>query len=481
VAAGGEARSGEPPSNLGKKPAESLGHRLFVRHWTPEDPRSHGGDGLGPVFNERSCVACHSLGGVGGAGPKDRNVTLLTANPIRPRIDPADEAPTPPPVGRSGLAAIHPGLATAGSVVLHKLGVSPSYEAWRKDVLTDRGTTHEETPLKGRAGSALPPTRTTAVKANTGLPREVLGGKFRLVKSERNTPALFGAGLIDLIPDSAIEAEATRQSKARPAIVGRPARNAQGRVGKFGWKGQVASLEEFVLNACAVEIGLEVPNHTQAKDPLGYGDHVSGLDMTGEECDALIGFVRDLPAPDSKAWDGESKGRAIFKTIGCADCHKPSLGNVDGIYSDLLLHDMGENLSDSGTYYGTETDDGNGTPGAPKMREWKTPPLWGVASSSPYLHDGRAKTIVEAISLHGGQAVESVNKFHALGTDAKRMLSRFLNSLTAPLAARLAPAMMTRSEVMEEWKLAASLSHRFPGAGRSNPWLLWPENGSGGP
>lgn len=427
-------------------------------------------------------MACHSLGGAGGAGPNDRNVTLLTANPIRPRIDPRDEAPTPPPVNRSGLAAIHPGLAAAGSVVLHKLGVSQSYEAWRKDVLTGRGTTSEETTQKRGAGSALSSTRTTAAKkANTGLPREVLGGKFRLVKSERNTPALFGAGLIDMIPDAAIEAEAKRQSKTRPGTEGRPARNAQGRVGKFGWKGQVASLEDFVLNACAVEIGLEVPNHPQAKDPLGYGDHVSGLDMTGDECDALIGFVRDLPAPGSKNQDVESKGRAIFNTIGCADCHKPALGNADGIYSDLLLHDMGESLSDSGTYYGTETDDGNGTPGAPKMREWKTPPLWGVASSAPYLHDGRAKTIVEAISLHGGQAVSSVKKFHELAAEPKRRLGQFLHSLTAPAAARLSPAMMTRSEVMEEWKLAASLAPRFPRGWRSNPWLLWHENGSGGP
>ena len=95
------------------------------------------------------------------------------------------------------------------------------------------------------------------------------------------------------------------------------------------------------------------------------------------------------------------EGRRLFAEVGCASCHTPSLGEVRGIYSDLLLHDMGQTLSDSGEYYGI---DGPDSPGGPSPGEWRTPPLWGFRDSGPYLHDGRAQTLEEAVALHGGQA-----------------------------------------------------------------------------
>src|SRR5207245_1572799 len=107
----------------------------------------------------------------------------------------------------------------------------------------------------------------------------------------------------------------------------------------------------------------------------------------------------------------------VFESIGCATCHAPKLGDVSGLYSDLLLHDMGEASSDSATYYGgpaapgrlddlAEAKERTRSTGVASPTEWRTAPLWGVADSAPYLHDGRARTLEEAIQLHGGEAAK---------------------------------------------------------------------------
>src|SRR5262245_30461287 len=149
------------------------------------------------------------------------------------------------------------------------------------------------------------------------------------------------------------------------------------------------------------------------------------MDLTADECAALVAYVTSLPRPmerprsghdEAKALDG---GKALFASIGCASCHAPSLGGVDGIFSDLLLHDMGADTADTGSYNGSP-DDGEtlnpilaagGKPAQPvsatnrpaNRQEWRTPPLWGFRDSGPYLHDGRAETLDQAVSMHGGQ------------------------------------------------------------------------------
>ena len=116
------------------------------------------------------------------------------------------------------------------------------------------------------------------------------------------------------------------------------------------------TLREFVLTACAVELGLEVPDHRQAGDPLEPDARAKGLDLTAGECDALVAFVASLPAPSRQVPTGVAEADAIregeraFAAIGCATCHTPDLGEVAGIYSDLLLHDMGPDLGDTGSY-----------------------------------------------------------------------------------------------------------------------------------
>ena len=221
--------------------------------------------------------------------------------------------------------------------------------------------------------------------------------------------------------------------------VGRAPRLASGRVGRFGWKGQTASLSDFVQAACANELGLGNPGHDQPR-PLAKPDYAaSGLDLTTEQCDQLTAFVASLPRP-AERWSESpgvqadlATGKQLFGTIGCADCHTPNLGSVEGIYSDLLLHRMGQDLVGGGSYGEPPLPLPDGQPGeGPSPSEWRTPPLWGVADSAPYLHDGRAVTLEDAIRLHGGQGQRAAQKFAQLPADDQGRLLGFLKTLRAP-------------------------------------------------
>jgi CxxC motif-containing protein (DUF1111 family) len=247
----------------------------------------------------------------------------------------------------------------------------------------------------------------------------------------RNTPPLFGVGLIDGLADTVLDGAARHQP---PETRGRVHRLKEGRIGRFGWKAQVASLEDFVLTACANELGLEVPGHHQAASPLAPDAKARGLDLTRDECEALVAYVRDLPPPISLAPSGAqgsaviAEGRRLFQSIGCASCHIPDLGAIRSLYSDLLLHDMGEALSDPGDYYADDSD----SPGAPKRSEWRTPPLWGFRDSGPYLHDGRAQDLERAVALHGGQGAASARRFRSQTRAQQSLVQAFLDSLVAP-------------------------------------------------
>ena len=125
----------------------------------------------------------------------------------------------------------------------------------------------------------------------------VAAGSFVVSRSQRNPTPLFGLGLIDSITDEAILALEKRQAKESPETRGRVSRLKDGRIGRLGWKGQTANVEDFVLNACAVEVGLEVPGHHQAMTPQAPKYRTDGLDLTSEECSALVSYVRSLPQP----------------------------------------------------------------------------------------------------------------------------------------------------------------------------------------
>ena len=300
-----------------------------------------------------------------------------------------------------------------------------------------------------------------SVAANrVGMTGTINVGPFQVSRSQRNPTPLFGLGLIDAIPESAIVAMAKKQAKETPEVTGRPARVADGRIGRLGWKGQTANSEDFVLNACAVEVGLEVPGHSQAMTPQAPRYKGPGLDLTKGECDSLVAYVRAIPRPVERATTGAAEarflgaGKAAFAKIGCASCHSAKLGEVEGLYSDLLIHDMGDEMADAGSYDGSDGTDeplvplitaqnGEGPPQRPgqptepksaRKKEWRTPPLWGFRDSGPYLHDGRAQTLEQAVAFHGGQGSASAQKFFQLSPTERLQLEAFLKSLVAPPA-----------------------------------------------
>jgi CxxC motif-containing protein (DUF1111 family) len=382
------------------------GEELFLHDWTANDPLSPDGDGVGPVFNATSCVACHSQGGVGGSGGLERNVTTFT---------------------------VRHGDRSSRQGVVHAYHVEGDQHA---ETLRD---VHSQLPAISR------PTLDQLVVLQ-GRPNHCLSFPRGVHVSQRNTPALFGVKEVDEIPDRVILAGAKRQrlkwglasSEGEVVPVGRALRLANGRVGKFGWKAQIASLSEFVQAACANELGLGNPGQPQPTPIyLTSGGRSSTTDLTARQCDELTAFCASLPRPVERLSKGISvhdpaAGKKLFGKVGCADCHMPKLGSVDGIYSDLLLHRMGEDLVGGGSYGEPPVPVPDSPDDGPSPSEWRTPPLWGVADSAPYLHDGRARTLEEAIKMHGGQAKRSAQNFAALSPAQQGQLIAFLKTLRAP-------------------------------------------------
>jgi CxxC motif-containing protein (DUF1111 family) len=473
------------------------GRELFTREWQHNDPRSTAGDGLGPMFNGTSCVACHNQGGVGGAGSREHNVVVATVfgksgklrhsatMNIRVFSGEADE----PIVSddeqkrariasqRAQLAALHPAFLKSRNIVLQRFSVDDKYE----DFLAKFGSLERRESDDNRRGwgkgGPRPPEVPTVTKLSddeqkyyhsllrgadlhlAGL-HDVKDLTVRL--SERSTPPLFGSGRIDKVRNADLLAAAERRYAGFPEVNGRVARLPGGKLGRFGWKGQQSSLKEFVLGACAMELGLEVPDHPQAVAVLRDDYKPPGLDMTDIECQAMVDFIALLPSPRQLAPGGAAArkplvaGRRLFEHIGCAACHSPEIGEVRGIYSDLLLHDLGPKLADQGSYGSAPSalvDEGETKLPLPSLderatdklkpsgeanligalqQEWRTPPLWGLRDSAPYLHDGRAATIEQAIALHEGEALRSARMFLKLSPEERSQLLSFLRSLAAP-------------------------------------------------
>jgi CxxC motif-containing protein (DUF1111 family) len=460
VASTGTPISTEPgPDN--DKEARDPGKELFTREWIAGDRRSHAGDGLGPVYNAQSCAVCHRLGGIGGAGTNETNVSLVTAFvgavheitvitgiPPGPPLTLAD-ARNKVVVGKPGrrveleipsqneLAKIHPALRTQTSFPLHRFGVGAEFAQWKESIFPKDKTETE---------------RLFKQDSNRRHIKSIGSSRLTLIESKRNTPPLFGAGLIDAIPDKVFDEVAAEQAKAagdvpgssdfKLHVKGRVARLKDGHVGRFGWKASVASLREFTLQACSSELGLEVPGFARAAPPWKKDYKAPGIDLTREQCDTLTRFVASLPRPGVRQADSPEqagaieRGRQMFASVGCAVCHRPKLGDVDGIYSDLLLHDMGSELSDSGSYTVLEPEiaskDKSKQPRPANEREWRTPPRWGVHDSAPYLHDGRAKTVADAVALHGGEGQTAAQAYERLSEKEREQVELFLQTLVAP-------------------------------------------------
>ncbi len=245
-----------------------------------------------------------------------------------------------------------------------------------------------------------------------------------LLRSLRLGPAVFGRGWIEAIDDSELLRLADEEARAG-RVHGRVPRLADGRIGRFGLKSRVATLEEFAADAYRGDMGLtsplfpaEVPNADGLTD-----DQRPGVDLDLQTVRDVGAYLRALAMPRREGLD--ARGRDLFERSRCADCHAPSLrtradarpaplASTDAaIYSDLLLHDMGASLADGSVE------------GAAGPRDWRTAPLMGLRFFRSFLHDGRARSIEEAVRMHRGEGSEanaSVDAFEALAASDRAAL-----------------------------------------------------------
>lgn len=273
--------------------------------------------------------------------------------------------------------------------------------------------------------------------------------------SLRLPPPVFGVGLIEAIPVSTIVARADPDDENRDGISGRPnwvrpafyvssAELGGGpgqQLGRFGRKAQVSNLLEQVVEAYHQDIGItsdfrSEENHNPLSSvPIEAVDHTVDPEIPPATVQAVVHYIRTLAPPSpGRETAQRAEGRAQFTSLGCAACHTPSLQTgpspiaalahkpVD-LYSDLLLHDMGDGLAD------------HRPDGSASGREWRTTPLWGLRLMRQFLngdalllHDGRARTLEEAILLHGGEAQRARDAFAALPVPARRAVLDFVES-----------------------------------------------------
>ncbi|QDT56867.1 Cytochrome c [Caulifigura coniformis] len=452
-----------PPPGHASSATIAAGRELFTMNFAkPSEekfPRGlgHNGNGLGPLFNETSCVACHNQGGPGGGGSLEHNVDVLGI------VIEGQPKGTASQIVRDA-QAVHPGLSENKPLLLvQRFAAGDSrrveaYDAWRDSFF---------------AAFERP--------SNSMLPRRRSNGVATVELVQRNTPALWGSGEIESLRqaggDEIRRRLADEITAKKPWITGRPPISLTGDDGWYGWRGQVASLDGIVRGACASELGIQVEGAAESTHPLleerpvrGRKSATKTVDLTEQQIHQLVSFVSELPRPVRRTPDASNSqivmaGEKAFESVGCADCHVPDLGSVKGMYSDQLLHDMGPQTSDvqisaplrrtrtvtrsqaglpsGGGYYemggsvttlmqDIRTTEVTGIVPTRRAMEWKTPPLWGVRDSYPYFHDGRAPTLKDAIRMHGGEAEKSAQEFNALDEASQNALITFLESLTLP-------------------------------------------------
>ncbi len=325
-------------------------------------------EGLGPVFNGVSCAECHNTPAIGGSSP--RTVTRF---------------------GRYDAQGFDPMPGLGGSLVQEK------------------GITVEKCTARGEI-----------------VPKEAT------VSTRRDTPPLFGLGLVDAVPDATILKFADPDDRNGDGISGRP-NMVGGRVGRFGWKGQLPTLGDFTADALLGELGITSPTLRDESRPQGgpvVCDTVPDPEDDGATVRAAEDFVTFLaPLPAGAKTKQTQLGRRLFRRMKCHTCHSDKLKTgvhpalslsakrLKGLFSDLLLHDMGAGLAD-----GIAQGDASGS-------EFRTAPLAGVGRSAPYLHDGRAATLEDAILLHGGEARAARDYFEALLPDGRAAVLAFLGTL----------------------------------------------------
>lgn len=397
-----------------------VGHSFFNENWLAATATTSARDGLGPLFVARACSACHVRDGR-GAPPDDNLPPEMMAIRISLPGRGPDGGPKPDPV-------------YGGQIQTHALpGAKPE-----ATVLS----TYQE--IGGHFGNGEPYT--------LRLPKYLISDlgygpmATNVVVSPLVAPAVIGLGLLEAVPERTLR-ELAKRSNLPDGIAGKVNRvwdvTARRPVaGRFGWKAEQPSVRQQTAMAFNGDMGLTTAvfpqeNYTAAESSCRSLPSGGQPEVSAEIFDAVVLYASTLAVPARRNVTNQlvMQGEQLFNQLNCAVCHVPRLETgsrreypelshqVIHPYTDLLLHDLGEGLSDHRQVF------------AATGREWRTAPLWGIGlvnnvnEHSFFLHDGRARDLSEAILWHGGEAEAAKERFRNLPAVERGALIAFLNSL----------------------------------------------------
>ncbi|MCB0070169.1 MAG: c-type cytochrome [Caldilineaceae bacterium] len=399
-----------------------VGNSFFNQNWVQAPASTTARDGLGPLFNSRSCAGCHFKDGRGR--PPAFQGELPVGFLLRLSVPGHDLHHAPAPEPNYGLqlqeAAID-GVAAEGSVRIEYTPVAGAFV--------------DGTPYELRR-----PSYTVDDLAYGPLDPEVM-------LSPRVANQMIGLGLLEAIDEADLLANADPTDRDGDGISGRPNQvwdiyNNRMALGRFGWKANQPHVLQQVASAFAGDMGITTGLLPQVACRPAQTDCLAAPDggapeIADDDLLKVVLYAGALAVPARRDWDDATvrRGQTLFHELGCASCHTPKF--TTGIhptipalshqtiypYTDLLLHDMGEELAD----------------GRPDFlatgQEWRTPPLWGIGlvptvnGHTRYLHDGRARTLMEAVLWHGGEAAPARDRVLTLPAEDRDALIRFLESL----------------------------------------------------
>ena len=411
---------GMPLANISRsnRRAHVVGNSFFNKNWVFSPSSTTARDGLGPLFHARSCSSCHVKDGRGApTNDSSTSIGLLF------RLSVPGKASGDPVLGVQLATKAAPGVEPEGTVNVR-------YE--EKEVGFDNLKT----------ASLRKPQYELITSNHYGDPHAKIQFGPRIAQQ------LVGVGLLEAVPDTAILAKADPNDEDGDGISGKPnyifnPESKKRELGRFGWKANEANLRTQTASAFLRDMGITSPIHPvedftkPQKEKINVTLIANPPDIDDSKFDRVVTYLRTLAPPAQRNANDPSvkRGNILFHKTGCANCHTPSLRTgsdaaIDELknqsikpYTDLLLHDMGEDLAD-----GIQDSLASGS-------EWRTPPLWGIGLTKTvngntfFLHDGRARSIEEAILWHGGEGSESRKNYSSLSLDDKVDLLNFINSL----------------------------------------------------
>lgn len=398
-----------------------LGKSFFTKPWVEAPAATTARDGLGPLFSANSCLHCHPNNGAGLA--EDKNGKIHRSLVMRLSIFSEKN--------------INNGLVMRnGFIPEPTYGGQLSFNG-TNDVAYEGSVKLSYKEIKGLYGNGNP---YTLYEPEYELHNLNYGA---LHKDANVAPhialALVGLGAIENIDARDILASEDVYDRDSDGISGKGnwvynPETGKNELGRYTWKAAAATVKQQVANAAHNDMGLSNPlydgdNCTESQKecldaPKGRGDK---FDLPMQRVDAIAYYLETLKTPAQRKSQNFEEGREIFETLGCVKCHSQSFetqkyGTIHP-YSDFLLHDMGADLSDGHRMF------------LAGPNEFRTPPLWGlglykrVSGELNLLHDGRAKSIAEAILWHGGEAKMQKEAFKNLSKQKRETLIEFLEGV----------------------------------------------------